>query len=1191
MLFKKVFSAKTDTTVWANRAAKITDERGKVIFQLPNVLAPESWSDNAVNIVASKYFKKFDGVLETRIDKLIERVVTTVGHWGQKFGYFSDIESKDNFKAELTWLLTHQYFSFNSPVWFNLGVPNRTQQCAACFLIGVEDTMESIYDWIGVESRVFRGGSGAGTNISALREKNAPLSSGGASSGPLSFMKAADYSAGAIKSGGGTRRAAKLVCMNHDHPDIEEFIQCKQVEEKKAQALIAAGFDGSLNGDVYSTVAFQNMNHSVRVSDDYMRRVVAGETEAVNLMNLIAQCAHASGDPGLQYDDTINRYHTLPESGRNNTTNPCQPASATVLTPLGIRTFADIEIGSTIWSGKRWTRVVRKVCTGKKPVHKYLTNAGAFVGTEEHRVFSDGIRVEAYQAEHIDTAQGEPEKGSDELNPYTVMDGLLIGDGSACTHGGKVTYITLCVGVNDQCYFESELKNLIDHKFYATDYIVRTTLVQSELPKTYDRVVPDRFFHGSTLTMRSFLRGLYTANGSVVDGRIQLKASSFTLIEQVQQMLSALGIPSYYGRSKGKEVKFKNGSYQCKDSYNLCITAGRAQFLELIGFIHPYKQDRLVAACSMTSRNWSKNSYEITSTEELGVEDVYDITVDDEQHSYWTGGLLVSNCSEFMSTDWSSCLLASTNLVKFYKPGVGFDFPAFQQVVDLITVALDIMIDGADYPDERFRTTAHNQRQLGIGNSNLGALLMIEGLPYNDAKGRLQAASIASVMTAESYIQSSKLAAELGPFKDFILNRESMLKVVALHLAHAIQTFGANSFEAALWAKALEGGENDGYRNATATLEAPTGTISFMMDCDTTGIEPDVALTKYKTLSGGGELTIVNQSVQLALENLFYSGAQITSILKHLARGESMESAPHLKADDLPVFDCALPPRGGQRSIDPHDHLLMVAAIQPFLSMGISKTINMPSTATVDEVFSLYVEAWKQGIKSISIYRDGCKASQPLNVTKIVEKMVEIPELPLQRHRLPDERHSFTHKFNIAGFEGYLTVGCYADGSPGEVFINASKQGSTVGGLLDAVAILTSMALQYGVPLEMIATKMTNTRFEPAGFTQNPAIPQATSVVDYVYRWMEHKFSAVPAVFPAIEVVRNTWTNVSGGFQSEFMEVGSIPNGTAISIAAQPLMKAMVFAGQTCSNCGSLMVRSGTCNSCPSCGNSSGGCG
>jgi ribonucleoside-diphosphate reductase alpha chain len=919
---------------WELRSAIIAGEDGRVVFEQRDIEVPREWSQTAANVVVSKYFRGGEPGnprRETSARQLVARVVDSISAWGEKQRYFATEGDRDTFKAELAYLLVHQMASFNSPVYFNVGIEPRPQ-CSACFILKVEDNMESILNWYRNEGMIFKGGSGSGVNLSDLRSCRETLSAGGTASGPLSFMKAADASAGVIKSGGKTRRAAKMVVLNADHPDIVEFIKCKQEEEKKAWALIAAGYDSSLDGPAYSSVFFQNANNSVRVTDEFMRAVlddapwqthfvksheIAGDYRARELLQMIAEAAWACGDPGMQFDTTINSWHTCPNSGPITASNPC---------------------------------------------------------------------------------------------------------------------------------------------------------------------------------------------------------------------------------------------------------------------------------------------------------------------------------SEYMHLDNSACNLASLNLLRFLDDRGDFDIKAFRHAVDVMITAQDIVVDNSSYPNDEIARNAHNFRELGLGYANLGATLMALGLAYDSDQGRSYSGAITALMTGEAYLQSARLADALTPFEGYPLNREPTLKVIE---RHRNCTRELNSAHVPLdllraardsWEEALLVGQSAGFRNSQATVLAPTGTIAFMMDCDTTGIEPDIALIKYKKLVGGGMFKIVNQTVPRALKRLGYDSREIQEIVEYLDEHETIEGAPHLADAHLPVFDCAFKPRAGSRTIHYTGHLKMMAAVQPFLSGAISKTINMPAEASVDEVAAAYVTGWKLGLKAIAIYRDGSKRTQPLNLGKsepsAVNSQQSAPgecraaandasdEFRPHRRKLPDERRSITHKFDIAGHEGYITVGMYEDGNPGEIFVSMSKQGSTISGLMDSFATAISYALQYGVPLQFLVDKFAHMRFEPSGFTKNPQIPYAKSIVDYLFRWLASKFLdeqarqevgviAAPSSLPLARAFQLTepilrsasdeWGKNEGSASTHERESKPTLPRPAVSLDlanGHDTGTRQSFINQAdappCPDCGCIMVRNGTCYKCLNCGTTSG---
>src|SRR5437870_2306004 len=893
-----------DEIEWELRAASIINERGKVVFEQSNVEIPKAWSQMATNVVVSKYFRGPLGSpqREHSVRQMIGRVVDTITGWGLKDGYFAAEEDARAFADELTHILVHQKACFNSPVWFNCGIEERPQ-CSACFILSVDDTMDSILDWYRKEGVIFKGGSGSGVNLSRLRSSKERLGGGGTASGPVSFMRAADASAGVIKSGGKTRRAAKMVVLNADHPDIVDFIRCKAEEERKAWALIAAGYDASLDGPAYGSIFFQNANNSVRVTDDFMRAALEGrpwstryvtngavaETRpARDLLHLIAQATWQCGDPGMQFDTTINDWHTCPNTGRINASNPG---------------------------------------------------------------------------------------------------------------------------------------------------------------------------------------------------------------------------------------------------------------------------------------------------------------------------------SEYMHLDDSACNLASLNLMQFVEPDGSFDVVAFRHAVDIVIAAQDIVVDRSSYPTPEIAATAHAYRELGLGYANLGALLMSLGLPYDSDAGREYAAAVTALMCGQAHRHSAAVAAVLGPYEGYARNREPQLGVIDKHRAHAYKLDPAlvplDLLAAAreAWDGAREAARAHGVRNSQVTVLAPTGTIAFMMDCDTTGVEPDIALVKYKKLVGGGVLKIINNTVPRALRRVGYDAREIQEIVEYVDEQETIASAASRKPEHLPVFDCAFRPVRGARSIHPLGHLRMMGAVQPFISGAISKTINVPENATVEDIEEAYVQAWKLRLKAVAIYRDGGKKTQPLNTAKPVRaEAAAVPAVgkpePVRR-RLPNDRQALCHKFDVAGHEGYLHVGFFEDGGPGEIFIKMAKEGSTISGLMDTIGVLTSMALQYGVPLEVLVSKFSHVRFEPSGFTKNPDIPMAKSLIDYIFRFLGARFlsgeqrAAVGLVEREAPPAPGPVTAVAGPSPQARAQAGPHPigftSGTVLDTAGR---HAITFSPQadapSCPDCGALMVRNGTCYKCFNCGATSG---
>ena len=915
-----------ETTEWELRSAAIKDEQGNLLFEQTDCEIPADWSQLATNVVVNKYFYGEIGTSEreSSVRQLIHRVTRTIADWGLEDGYFASADDGEQFYRELTWLCLHQHGAFNSPVWFNVGLyhqydvrgdrctwhwdpetetvtqpenPYEFPQGSACFIQSVDDTMEDIMRLVSSEAMLFKFGSGTGTDLSTLRSCREKLAGGGQPSGPLSFMRVFDQVAGVVKSGGKTRRAAKMQSLKVWHPDVLEFIECKWNEEQKAQTLIASGkYDANFNGEAYSSIAFQNANLSVRVTDAFLQAVEQNERwvthwvtdpdqagpewDARFLLDRMAECAWHCGDPGVQYDTTINRWHTCPNSGPINASNPC---------------------------------------------------------------------------------------------------------------------------------------------------------------------------------------------------------------------------------------------------------------------------------------------------------------------------------SEYMFLDDSACNLASVNLMKFRRPNGSFDVDRFQAACRIFLVAQEILVDRASYPTAPIAENSHRFRPLGLGYANLGGLLMSLGLPYDSDAGRGHCGCITAILHGTANLTSIELARAVGPFADYEKNREPMNRVMRMHRDAVAEIDSAapddlRSVASDIWDRVVDEGRQYGFRNAQVTVLAPTGTIGFMMDCATTGIEPDIALVKYKQLAGGGMLKIVNQMVPMALDFLGYEAEQIDSIVDYLDKNNTIEGCPDLQEEHLPVFDCAFQPENGTRSISWRAHIRMMAAAQPFLSGAISKTVNMPHDVTPQDIADAYLWAWHLGLKAIAVYRDGSKQSQPLSTTTEEEaNAAGGSAVKPRRERLPDTRQSITHKFNIVGHEGYITVGLYPDGRPGELFIVMAKEGSTVGGLMDSFGTATSICLQYGVPLEVLVNKFSHTRFEPMGFTTDPDIRIAKSVIDYIFRWLGKTFlpddsgagqkdavqqdnaSAIDEMDFAAKIVSAKQQPPNGN--------GSVPNPG--DVLSQQFAK---FQGDapSCDNCGAITVRNGNCYLCHNCGNSLG---
>jgi ribonucleoside-diphosphate reductase alpha chain len=871
---------------WEIRDAFIPG-KDKPVFEQREVEFPKFWSQTATNIVAQKYFRgrMSSPERERSVKHMISRVVETVGGWGRAGGYFASDEDADTFEAELKAILVNQMAAFNSPVWFNVGFEEQPQ-CSACFILSIEDSMESILDWIRREGVIFRGGSGSGVNLSRLRSSKEQLSKGGYASGPVSFMRGADASAGTIKSGGKTRRAAKMVVLDVDHPDVEEFIWCKSREEEKARVLEQAGYDMSLDSGDWASIQYQNANNSVRVSDTFMEAAAAGgewnltartdgsvvETkDARHLLRQIAEAAWKCADPGVQYDTTINSWHTLPNTGRINASNPC---------------------------------------------------------------------------------------------------------------------------------------------------------------------------------------------------------------------------------------------------------------------------------------------------------------------------------SVYMSIDDSACNLSSRNLMKFRREDGELDVEALEHAVDVMTLAQEILVGYSSYPTAEIDRNAKAFRQLGLGYANLGALLMARGLPYDSDEGRAYAAAITALMTGRAYRKSSEIAGRMGPFAGYQPNAAAMIGVIAKHRAAVGNIEHSSSVPSDLltacrqaWDDALDLGEVNGYRNAQATVLAPTGTISFMMDCDTTGVEPDFSLVKSKKLVGGGEITIVNRTVPMALDKLGYAPSERDEIVAYIDERNSVVGAPYLKTDHYPIFDCAV----GDRAIHYIGHVKMMGAVQPFISGAISKTVNLPETVTVDEVAKVFLEAWQLGVKAIAIYRDNCKVAQPLSGKGDTLAVAAVPPVPLtQRRRLPEDRNEVGRKFRVGDYEGYIHVGLYEDGTPGDIFVDIAKEGTTLAGLMNSFMISVSLGLQYGVPLEVYVSKFSHMRFEPSGMTNDPDIRAAKSIVDYIFRWMGKKFLTTDQQ----EEIGILSPEVRARLAASYNALENAPAAAAAVVEPATPGQTALFNhwedAQECARCGGRMVRTGSCYTCRDCGTNTG---
>jgi len=1319
-----------DEVRWERRDARITNFRdGTVAFEQLGVEVPESWSVNATNILAQKYFRGTLGTEEREwsLRQVADRVADTLTAWGIKDGYFVDDEEAMVFNHELKFLIIHQRAAFNSPVWFNIGVHGVPQQGSACFILSVEDTMDSILNWYTEEGVIFKGGSGAGVNLSRIRSSHELLKGGGTASGPVSFMRGADASAGTIKSGGKTRRAAKMVILDADHPDVEDFVWCKAIEERKARVLRDAGFDMDLDGADSHSTQYQNANNSVRVTDEFMEAVLDGRdwnltartdgsvVRTVPARDLFRQIAHSAwecADPGLQYDTTINRWHTAPNTGRINGSNPCFPGSAKVHTDKGLIPFSELleraNTGETFGiythdatnpdepSQKmvvtspeafmitgyndivrlRLDNGVELRCT---PSHKIFTVNRGYVEAR-NLVFDDEVKLLDLEAPAVEADLGLPvssdpaeywSKGDHAL-PLRFPDmwteelahylGWLVGDGS--TSGSTVA--TIYGSEEDQEEILPRHAELLDWvncerpikpsqqangtvqlrlARRAFKHFIEALGVKSV--KGPEKSVPWSIEQAPAEMVAAFLRGLYDADGCVVDSSqryVGLGSTSPELLRGVQTLLSTFGIMSHLYQTKEAE---KEGSFTYTNkagetrryghaaAYDLRITsAAITGFAQHIGFSLSRKAGllRSLVVDAPRAPYLARTTAHLLERSNDGVELTYNLS-EPRNHSYVVNGVVVRNCSEYVHLDNSACNLASMNLLTFLDDNDDFDVEGFKAAVSVVFTGQEIIVGNADYPTERIGDTTRAFRQLGIGYANLGALLMAQGLPYDSDAGRAWAAAITALLTGHAYTTSARTAARMGPFAGYHDNAEPMLDVLRMHQAEAARidedVVPPELLSAAqeAWDQAVDLAEAYGVRNSQASVLAPTGTIGLLMDCDTTGVEPDLGLVKTKKLVGGGTMSIVNQTVPRALAKLGYGVEQAEDIVAYINEHMSIVGAPYVAPEHLAVFACSM----GDNTIHYSGHIRMMGAVQPFISGAISKTVNMPEDVTVEDVEQLHIDAWRLGLKAVAIYRDNCKVAQPLSTTKKEPVVAEggdlapagseaeardreiaahIAELeaalaherqrgeapliiPAVRERLPRKRNSKTFSFRVADCEGYVTVGEYEDGRPGEVFIKVSKQGSTLAGIMDAFSISLSLGLQHQVPLATFVRKFANMKFEPAGITDDPELRIATSLIDYIFRRLALDYLAVDerTELGILSTQERTQPTLPGVEEMATPSPGLVDDGLsrATGVAGvQPLARAEQRDAPYCYSCGNIMQRAGSCYVCGSCGTTSG---
>lgn len=1321
-----------DGVSWEIRSAAIKGENGEVLFEQDNCEVPDFWSQLATNVICSKYFYGEVGSpgREYSVRQLVHRVTRTITDWGLEDGYFATAEDGERFYRDLSWLCLHQHGAFNSPVWFNVGLyhqygvhgdkcnwrwdpqlrdvvqpenPYEFPQGSACFIQHVDDNMEDIMELARSEAMLFKFGSGTGTDLSTLRSHREKLSGGGRPSGPLSFMRVYDQIAAVVKSGGKTRRAAKMQSLKVWHPDIMEFVECKWKEEQKARVLIEkGGYEANFNGEAYSSIMFQNANLSVRVTDDFMtavqkdeawttRWVTDGKTagpayQAREIMDRMADCAWHCGDPGVQYDSTINKWHTCPNSGRINASNPCVTGDTLIATAEGYRPIAELvgqEVEVIDGRGeKSWAKRVFK--TGQKPVYELRTRAGYRVRlTADHLVWTENRGdVPACELTGDDVVRLEKCGFGSQFLPerFAELIGAAVGDGCLTEGANEQEFLFVTLGAQEQRVAERLRDGLDQGKQWlstgdrraerdtniaatATGLRIGTSaaavVAKMRQYAVLDQGAPakalsDAVYHLDRPSQAAMLRGLFTADGTVANygsksQYVALDSTSLELLQQVQLLLLGFGIKAKIyenrralGPSAALLPDGRGGvkEYAVEQIHSLRISRrSRVVFEEQIGFLaESDKAEKLAALNAQVAAYDEPLVDRVASLSPIGNEDVFDLTEPVTSH-FVAGGLVVHNCSEYMFLDDTACNLASINLMKFRRNDGAFDSQRFRAACRLFFVAQEILVDHASYPTEDIARNSHLFRPLGLGYSNLGSVLMSNGVAYDSHAGRGICGAITGLLHGQANLTSAELAEAVGPFDEYEKNSDPMLRVMQMHRdaveeVHDECPSYLKSAAREVWDEVLAAGQAHGFRNAQATVLAPTGTISFMMDCDTTGIEPDIALVKYKQLAGGGMLKIVNQTVPLALETLGYSEGEIESILKYIDKEDTIEGAADLNAEHLPIFDCAFTPKNGVRSIPWQAHVTMMAAAQPFLSGAISKTVNMPRNTTPEEIGQAYVDGWKLGLKALAIYRDGSKESQPLSTStegdKAKEKEAALAGKP-RRERLPDTRQSITHKFSVSGHEGYVTVGLFPDGRPGELFITMAKEGSTIGGLMDAFGTAVSMSLQYGVPLEDYVRKFSHMRFEPQGHTKNPDIRIAKSLIDYIFRWLGITFlpgyrEANLGIVPDDSTAEKNEPNATGESAGNGGNAAIAPpaaetpaasarvqhNGAQTSVhangngySAKSLIRAGViaddesnarseqFAGfqvdaPSCDNCGSITVRNGNCYLCHNCGNSMG---
>ncbi|MFW6242547.1 MAG: hypothetical protein ACOC2W_00140 [bacterium] len=1204
---------------FVNRQSTIFDKDNNIIFD-ETVEFPDFYDDNSVNVISSKYLCNSDKIKETSIKDIFNRVANTISEWGYEQGYFKSDKEKEKFCDYLKYYQIHQYFAFNSPVYFNLGLRD-DPQISACFILGIEDTMESITDMIKVESKIFKQGSGSGLNFSSLRSSKEPVSAGGKASGPVSFLKVSDVNASVIKSGGTLRRSAKMGILNIEHPDIEEFIICKKEEEEKLKALIDAGINPKRGQELSDEVFFQNTNISVRFSKEFMEAVEQNKTfwtkfvktgekykeyNARDLLMMIAKNAWESADPGVQYNDNTNDWNTCPNSGSINASNPCIPNWAPVLTPDGYKRLHSLKNKIFLKNSKECSDVFKTkendqvyeiklksgLCVYANKDHKITTNNGD-IELKNLNIEKDQIKVH-YPKLNYEFNNDSYEKG--------FICGYLFADGSLyyCSSKNRL-FATFSLG-DKEFLLENNLIKLI-HKHipsssnrYFSPHFQKpeTCKVLTLMGESTDQLInffgksKDDFdlFEYDISFQKGFIEAMITFDGHVLNRgyskHIAIHQSGdrgYDILSQIQTSLTSFGVYSYLTISNhAKTIKRENGkNYNYQTVYNLTIN-DVWEFDKIFSIYNPTKAQRIKDIVTIPKKHPNRISnyklYQpIVSIKKHSIEDVYDIVVPDGNH-FVTNSAIVHNCGEYIFLDDSSCNLASINLLKFLTDkDTDFNLDEFKRVIDLCVKSQDIIINKANYPTEKIKQNSIDYRPLGLGYTNLGSFLMVLGFPYDSDNGRSCASAITSLLTGCAYNVSGRLSKHLGPFKNFPNNSEPMLNIIKKHISeHNTKSKNSNSspefvkkiynYGTEIWNTVKRYNE---FRNSQVTLLAPTGTISYIMGATTTGIEPEFSHIKYKRLSNsdGSMMTMVNPLLERSLINLKYNNDEIRKIKQDILDNKSFDEIEILKDEHKSIFHTSMSTPG----ISYMGHLKIQAAVQPFLSGAISKTINMPNNCTVEDIYNIYLEGWRMGLKGLTIYRDGSKNFQPLSSKKEEKNDVETSINASGRRKLPDERPALNHKFLINNnFKGYLSCGLHEDGSLGEIFIDVAKEGSTISGILKSLAVVTSISLQYGVPLKDLIKKLSYQRFEPNGFTANKDIRICHSVVDYVFRYLGNRF------------LSDEDKKEIGLLNKDNGKVAEDSEGDAIS-------------GPPCNVCGSIMMRKGMCYMCLNCGNNEGSCG